>query len=523
MKHTFKKILSLALTLSMVCSMAACGSKPSEASSGAAASSGAPVAAAPAPADKSNLVISLPGEPSTLDPYAHSLYYGFIPATLVFETLIEKGADGEYKPKLATEWSFEDDTTLNVTLREGVTFSNGNTFTAADVKHTLALASASSFSGTLFACIDNEKTTVVDDTHIQIKLKYAYAPLLDVLASYRAGIIDQETYEAAGADAFGRAPIGTGPMKLTNWVSGDRIEFATNESYWGEAVAYSTCVFRVVLESSSRTIELETKGVDIAVDIPFSDWSRVESDPNMKLVNGQTTVLASLVFNNSLELFQDVRVRQALAHGLDLEALVKTCWEGTADVADSYYAKALLGYKSKGPMAYDVEKAKALLAEAGYPNGFDLTYTTYQTTLNQTFAEVLQAMWAKIGVNLKVDIVDLATFTSMNNGGQLTAALMTPSVAIADPSAALILFPINRTISLRHNDQHIQDLLDKGASTYNNDERTAIYGELQDYLFEKTYTVPVAYTKFAFGTQSYVSGFDFVPSQVPDLTKVRFN
>ena len=171
---------------------------------------------------------------------------------------------------------------------------------------------------------------------------------------------------------------------------------------------------------------------------------------------------------------------------------------------------------------YNPEKAKQLLADAGYPDGFEFTYTTYQTSLNQNFAEVLQNMWAQIGVKANIDIVDLATFTDMNNSGKLTAALMTPSVAISDPSAALILWPITRTISLRHNDQHIQDLLDAGASTYDENERVKIYQELQDYLQSMTYTVPIAYPTFSYGISSNVDGFVFQPSQIIDLTTISF-
>lgn len=470
---------------------------------------------------KKDLVIAIPGEPTTLDPYAHSLYYGFIPATFVFDTLIAVNDAGEYVPELAQEWEFVDDTTLRLKLREGVAFHNGNPLTAEDVAFTLELGATSSFSNALFGCIDYENIEIQDDYNLVVKLKYAYAPLLKVLSSYRASILDKESYEEMGADAYGRTPVGTGPMKLSDWVSGDRIVFAKNDSYWGDPLSFDSCTMRVIVEASARTIELETQGVDMVVDIPFSDWSRVEETQGITLVSGQTDVLASLVFNNSLDLFKDIRIRQALACGIDREALVKTCWEGTADVADSYYAKSLLGHKTESLAEYNPDKAKALLAEAGYPDGLEFTYTTYQTTLNQTFAEVLQSMWSNIGVNIKIDIVDVATYTQMNNNGELTACLLTPSVAISDPAAALILWPITRTISLRHNDQHVQDLLDKGSSAYEEGERTAAYQELQDYLNDQTYTLPVAYTKFAFGIQDYVQGFEFSSSQVPDLTKVH--
>ena len=190
------------------------------------------------------LTIAISGEPTTLDPYAHSVYYGFIPTTLLFDTLITKDADGAYAPELATEWEFIDDLTLRVKLREGVTFHNGNPLTADDVKYTLKVASESSFSSTLFACIDNDATAVIDDLTLDIKLKYAYAPLLEVLSSFRASIVDKETYEA-DPDSYARNPVGTGPMQMSNWFSGDRIELTAFDHYWGDATCLSDlCVPR---------------------------------------------------------------------------------------------------------------------------------------------------------------------------------------------------------------------------------------------------------------------------------------
>lgn len=517
-KRTHRAVTTL-LVAAMVLGLTACGGKnPNPKESNAAdptVQSGAPLVA------KENLVVALPGEPQSLDPYAHSMHYNFTAATLIFDTLIGKDPDGNYVPELATEWEFTDDLTIHMTLRDDVEFHNGSKLTAEDVKFTLKTAAESSFSSSIFAWYDTENTAVVDDTTIDIKMKYAYAPVLEVLSSIRSGIVCKEAYEADPA-SYTRTPIGSGPMKVDNWYSGDRIELVANENYWGEPLAFKTCTFRVVVEASTRTIELETGGVDIAVDLPYSDWSRVDASPNMELMTGRTNNMASLVFNNSYELFSDIRIRQALAYALDLDSLVKVCWEGTAEVATGYYAPSLLGYKQEGPQEYNPEKAKQLLADAGYPDGFEFTYTTYQTSLNQNFAEVLQNMWAQIGVKANIDIVDLATFTDMNNSGKLTAALMTPSVAISDPSAALILWPITRTISLRHNDQHIQDLLDAGASTYDENERVKIYQELQDYLQSMTYTVPIAYPTFSYGISSNVDGFVFQPSQIIDLTTISF-
>lgn len=474
------------------------------------------------PSKDKALTIALPAEPATLDPYAHSNQNGFICTTLVFETLIKKNDSGEYYPWLATEWEFLDDTTLRFKLRDDVTFHDGSKFTAEDVKFSLGLGAESSFTKNLFGCIDIDATTVQNDTTIDVKLKYAYAPLLEALASHRGAMVSKSVYESKSKEELARQPVGTGPMKYANWVLGDRVEFDTYENYWGEPLAFSKFAARVIVEASSRSVELETGGVDIAFDLSPADWDRIDKGANTKLISGQTQGISFLCFNNSMKLFSDIRVRQALAYGLNLDALVKTAWQGQADVADSYYSKNIFGYKQVGPFEHNPEKARALLADAGFANGLDITYVTYESQLNQAFAETVQSMWKEIGVNTKIQMVDLATFTSMNNNGEIPISLMTNTAVIPDPDAALLAWPTHRTISLRHNDPHIDELLNKGKASYDKEERIAIYEELQDYLWSKLYTLPVAFPKNGYGTRGNITNFPFYPNVCPDLTRVKF-
>ena len=119
-------------------------------------------------------------------------------------------------------------------------------------------------------------------------------------------------------------------------------------------------------------------------------------------------------------------------------------------------------------------------------------------------------------------MVDLATFTSMNNNGELPMTVMANSATILDPASALIAWPLSRTISLRHNDQHIQDLLDQGVQTYDMEERIAIYGELQDYLWEKLYILPLAYPITGYAARANIANFDYVPTSIPDFAEIVF-
>ncbi|MEG2174128.1 MAG: ABC transporter substrate-binding protein [Oscillospiraceae bacterium] len=517
-------VLSLALASALLFTMAACGSANSSISN-------APIdptvitssPSAVTPAGKDTLVFALDMEPASLDPYMHTKQQGFTTATLMLETLIKKRADGTFMPWLAKSWEFVDDTTVIFKLRDDVTFHDGSKFTAEDARYSLALGAESSFSKTLFGSIDSVQTKALDMYTLELKLQSPYASLLEALSSFRGAMLCKASREAMGAEAYGRAPVGTGPMKFSRWIAGDRIEMDAYSGYWGEPLPFKKAVARIIVEASARAIELETGGVDIAAELAFSDWDRIRKDPDTRLLSGESQSISFILLNNSMEPFTDIRVRQALAHALDMDALVRTVYQGNATVADSYYIPSILGYQKVGPMEYNPVKSKQLLAEAGYSAGLTIPYYTTETQINLSVAEVVKNMWGQVGVDVDIKIIDLATLTALNNAGKCTVSCMAPAVAIPDPDAALMIWPIYRTISIRHNDPQVQKLLDQGRVTYDTAQRAAVYGELQSYLFSKTYNIPVAFPKAAFGTRAYVTGLSFPPSLVLDLTQVRFS
>lgn len=471
------------------------------------------------------LRVALAGEPDSLDPYGQSHEAAQTALMLVNERLLRTDLEGNIYPWLATGYEIVDDTTIHFTLRDDVFFSDGSKFTAEDACYSLKYAAESSFTTSLFGGIDTEGFVIESDTEFTLKLKSPNAAIIPAIASPRAMMISKNYFESNPIEVYSRQPMGTGPLKFEEWVAGDHFSFTKNENYWGEAPAFDNCVMRFISESSSRSIELETGGVDIACELGLNDWARVDENPNLKLISGETLGTKFICFNQIIKPFDDYNVRMGLLHALDLDALVYAVFQGTASVADSYYVPSILGYKPVGPMTYDPELAKEFLAKAGYneSNPLKFTYTTYQNTVNITFAEVVQAMWAAVGVEVDVNVIDLSSFATMNNNGELNVSFMTTTAALADPTAALLIWPIARTISVRHGDQHIQDLLDKGATTYDVEERKAIYGELQDYLWEKMYCMPVAFVQQAYGAQSYVENLPFYPNLRLELDRVTFS
>ena len=470
---------------------------------------------------RDQLVVALSEEPPTLDAYAASNEVVFLATQTVFESLI-KSVDGELVPWLATGYDVIDDTTIRFTLRDDVLFHDGSPMTAEDVLFSMGLAQSSNFTSTIFGALDMENSQVIDDYTVEFKMQYPFAPIMEAFACYRGAIFSKAAYESMGAEAFGRAPVGTGPMMFSDWVAGDRVEFVKNENYWGAETAYDKLIFRVILEASSRAIELETGGVDIAFALSTTDWERIVADPSLEMLKGNSLKMVYLCFNNENPLYGNELIRKAIAYAINVEAVATTAYQGYAEAATGFMVPSIPGYKAEGPWEYNPEKSKELLAEAGYPDGLEVEFVTFQQQNYNAAIEVIQSMLKEVGIIASIDMVDIATFTAMNNAGELPMTVMSNSATILDPASALVAWPLARTISLRHNDQHVQDLLDEGERTYAMEDRIPIYEELQDYLWENLYLLPLAYPERGYAASGTVENFDFVSTGIPDFTVIEF-
>ncbi|MEG1525413.1 MAG: ABC transporter substrate-binding protein [Clostridia bacterium] len=524
-----KKLIVLILSLMMVCmSFAGCtqqapeqGSTPEAGVGETVPAEGETSSAEQTAVRKDTLVVAIQAEPQTMDPYAASHDTTFVSSETIFESLL-KSVDGELTPWLAESYEIVDDLTIVFHLRDDVYFHDGNKMTADDVVFSLGYAATSSFTSTMFGAIDIENTKALDEKTVEVKLKYAYAPLMEGIASYRGVILSKAAFESMGVDAFGRAPVGTGPMMFKDWINGDRIELVGFDKYWGEKPMFDNMTIRIILEASSRSVELETGGVDIAFQIAPVDWTRLAEGPDTQMLTGNSMGMTYLCFNNSNELYGNELVRKAIAYAINVEAVAKTAYQGQADAADGFIARSIPGYKKVGPWEYNPEKSKELLKEAGYENGLEVKFVTFQQQYYNACIEIIQSMLKEVGITCTIDMVDLATFTSMNNAGELPMTVMANSASIPDPASALVAWPLARTISLRHNDQHVQDLLDKGERTYALEDRIPIYEELQDYLWEKLYLLPLVYPITGYGARANIKNFNYVPTGIPDFAGIVF-
>ncbi|MDD3409615.1 MAG: ABC transporter substrate-binding protein, partial [Eubacteriales bacterium] len=355
---------------------------------------------------KDTLVIGVAMEPVSLDPYETAGAEAARVKRQVMEGLFEINDAGEYIPLLATSWEWENDTTLLFHLREGVTFSDGAAFTAQDVLYSIT---ASKDGSLLKQYIDLEKTEIVDDYTIRIVMTEPTPLLFDKFESQHFPVIHQAAYESADNN-FMYKPIGTGPYVVESWKTGDSVTLVRNENYWGTPAYCQKVIFRLIPESAQRTIEMEVGSIDINLDTSYEDMEYFQ-DENVYTIGQYALPTVNALFFNMDETHnspvRDPKVRQAMAYAIDSEAISKSVY-GVGQAANSnlspYYAYFYNHDLTENDVLYraDLEKAKQLMQEAGYADGFDLTILLSENMDEQNVAEIMQYELAQIGINLQI-------------------------------------------------------------------------------------------------------------------------
>ncbi|GAB2726812.1 ABC transporter substrate-binding protein [Halomonas garicola] len=346
---------------------------------------------------------------------------------LLFDPLVRWDQSLNFEPRLATDWEQVDDTTMRMTLREGVTFHSGNPFTAKDVVWTIERLKRSPDFKAIFDPI--ESAEVVDEHTVEINTFKPY-PLLLNLATYLFPM-DSEFYSGEAPDGDPKDEIvkngnsyassqvsGTGPYTVTERQQGVRTEFARNPDYWDEASPgnVDTLVLTPISENATRVAALLSGDVDFIAPVPPNDLERVRESDNAKLVTMSGTRIIMLHMNQKrVEAFEDPRVRKAFAYAVNQEGIADRLMKGFATPAAQMSPEGYVGHVDSLTPRYDVEKAKELMAEAGYADGFDITMMSPNNRYvnDAKIAQAVAAMLARINVD-----VDLKTLPKAQYWGE---------------------------------------------------------------------------------------------------------
>ena len=452
----------------------------------------------------------------TMDPQASNFVSNWMVQLNIFDKLVYEDAEGEVHPRLATSWKYLDDLTLEMKLRNDVTFHDGSKFTAEDVLFTIKRGKANSISASTFAPFDADNSVIVDPYTIRLKFKTPFAAVFNTLTTGRGSIVCKAAVEKMGADAYARNPVGTGPYKLARWKSGTEIALVRNENYWGEKAITKNVIFTIIPEAANRVIELETGGVDAVFEVAANDVKRVKSMKDAHILMGESSRYMTLTFSMKDQLLSNKDVRYALSYAIDKKSLVDAVYEGTAIVANGMYPSTVFAFKNKGVMPYDVAKAKELLAKAGYPNGFTMNFLIENREADIRLAEIIQNMWAAVGVKVKLFTMSASTYTAQGNKFQ--AGMRAGNVN--EPSNILIIYDSAFGERIEPNDTGLDKKLAEAKTILDNKKRAAAYGAIQDYLYDIRYTVPFAFTPVIYALSDKVEGWACDPMQQVEMSKV---
>ena len=359
------------------------------------------------------IVIAQGTDAVTLDPHNSTDSPTATVLSHIYETLYELTPAGEIVPHLATSATLSDDgLTWTLTLRDDVVFHNGAPLTAEVVKGSMErfIDPANGFT---FAFLLNriQEMVVIDDHTIEFRLNSTFAPFLAHLTHNSAAILHPDVVAEFG-EAFPENPVGTGPFRLESWQRGERLDLVRFDDYWGELPGVSGVRFLTVPEDTTRMALVETGEAHVAVRVPPQDVARIDANPNVTVQNVSGLRTIYIYFNHLMEPFGDVRVRQALNYAVDKEEIAEFVFGGAVRPSDAPIAPAIFGYEAVGPYAYDPERARELLAEAGFPDGLtiEMWSPTGRYPQDIQVAQAIQGQLAEVGVNAEITSIDWAAY-----------------------------------------------------------------------------------------------------------------
>ncbi len=506
-----KKIVTSLLIVAFVLAMAGCGGSGGTAATQPAATS--PQGSAGTPA-RDKLIVAIPETPTYVDPHIQATIGTFRVVTQIFDRLVELDADMNLVPTLAESWDIKDATTTVFHLRKGVKFHDGNTMTAEDVKYSLERCIAS--AGVNYNYLIISEINVIDENTVEIVTSEPCSVLLYRLTLDAASIVSKAAAESTSD--FNAAPVGCGPFKFVSWELGGDITLAAFEDYWAGASPIKTLVFKTIPESISRTVALETGEVDIAYDLSATDFATVEANPKLKMATTTSGTVWYVGANVKDPILSKKEVRQAMAHAINKQDFITLTFNGNAtDASNTMMSPYLMGYAPDlVTYDYDVEKGKALLAEAGYPNGFSCTLYVQDAQIYKDASVALQEALRQIGITVEIKSMDGATFTSATSKGEHQLFFM--SKTSIDPDSMLRAMYSEDSLGASGNRTfyvvpEIDQMLDEALATTDSEHAKDLYKQIQAIVAEDVPLYPLAVEYLNVGMQSDVNGFKLYPGK----------
>lgn len=464
-----------------------------------------------AQADKNTVVIAYPTDPASLDPIQVTQGPGMPMMRALFDQPLEQKDDLSIGPRIVKSYKWiELGKVLEVTLRDDVTFHNGDKLTTEDFKFTyldrlkdnkLALSGA---VGSKIADIEIKSPTVA-----VITMKSPF-PTIFTWWSFLANFVVPKKYfeSVGGQEGFIKKPVGSGPYKFVEYERGSRLVLERYDGYWGEKAKTQRVVVQMVKDASARVASIQSKQVDIAYDVPLKEAARLGQVAGLKAVIEPIANVMMLQIRN-IGVMENQDVRLAMHYAVNKQAISRALFEGKAPAISFTGAPGMAGEPKGYTFPYDLNKAKEHLAKAGYSptNPAKLTLLTFRGVFPNDWeiANILVQQWKAIGVDATIEQIEQPQYYDLNHNGKLKEATLFNWAGAGDPEmfTGYIMNPSLRFSAWKSDDMKAE--FDKLFVEMDQDKRMAEYARVQKLVVEKGYTIPLLQSVGTMVTQANVS------------------
>lgn len=424
----------------------------------------------------------------------------------MFDGLVRYDGDTlKIAPALATSWSTsEDGMTWTFHLRKGVKFQDGTDFNAdavifsferqMDPKHPYYRNTFVRWPAKFSAV---KQVVKVDDYTVKLVLSAPSPALLPNLARY-VGYIVSPTAIKKDPDGFRKHPVGTGPFKFVRYVQDNFTELARNEDYWNGPAKVARLVVRTIPDNNVRLLALKNNEIQLAYGIGFAQFAQVKADPNLKVVSSTPLGISLMVMNTETKPFDDVKVRKAVNYAINKDRFFDTVFSGLGTKANQLIPEGWMGHVDDGvTYDYDVEKAKQLLTEAGYEDGFNIQLITWTTPRPfmpspRDAAALIKSDLANVGINVEIQTMTWEQYIQVRNKGDFGAAISGFISGTLDPDG--MMYPLYGSKFIRARDTinwsrwrnaEADTMLEQAGRTYDEAKRTDLYQKVSRIIMDQ--------------------------------------
>ncbi len=471
-------------------------------------------------ANAADISIALGSDVTSIDPHYHNLTPNNNVAEHIFETLVTKDARSKLKPALAESWRAVDDLTWEFKLRKGVKFHDGGDFTAQDVVFSLDRVPNVPGSPSSFVTYSKQITEkiVVDPYTLRFKTATPYPLMPNDMSTIF--ILSARSAKGAATEDFnsGKAAIGTGAFKFVRYAKGDRIELARNDAYWGPKAAWDKATLRIITADPSRVAALLAGDVRAIENVPTADIARIAKSSDLTLYRTVSHRLMYLHLDSNRDRspfvtakdgkpldknpLKDVRVRRAISKAINRQALVERVMEGAAVTTGQLMPEGMFGYTSAlKPEPYDVDGAKKLLAEAGYPDGFAMTlHAPNDRYVNdEQIAQAIAQLLARAGINTRVEAMPSSVYFSRASKLEFSFMLVGWAADTAESSSPLkaLLATFNKEKGLgatnrgRYSNAKMDDVLTQALAIVDDTKRERMLQQATEIAISDLGIIPL--------------------------------